>query len=101
MTGSPFCIGCGLDSTPESDLILPSGKGRYVMENRSPFCGLWITVSNVWITTLARIRWLCSRVESRGIGITLIPGLLVWNVALRAGGSGRAHNERVSVAAQM
>jgi len=40
---------------------------------------------------LARGIRLCSRIETWGIEVSLIPGLLSWSINLRAGGSGRSH----------
>ena len=56
------------------------------------FSGLKRKVLSAWGAAPAQVRRLCSRIESRGVGVTLIPGVLVWNVGLRAGESGRVHN---------
>lgn len=42
-------------------------------------------------SALARVVRLCSRIETCGIEVFVIPGLLSWSINLRAGGSGRVH----------
>lgn len=42
-------------------------------------------------SALARVVRLCSRIETCGIEVFMIPGLLSWSINLRAGGSGRVH----------
>jgi hypothetical protein len=44
-------------------------------------------------SALARVVGLCSRIETCGIEVSLIPGLLSWSINFRAGGSGRAHRD--------
>ena len=85
--------GGGLDSTPESNPILRSGKGRTLMNDRaSRLSQLLDCVSRATGFALARICRLCPGIEFSGIGISLIPGLVTWNINLRAGGSGRVHH---------
>jgi len=40
---------------------------------------------------LARMYRFCYRIQFKGIGVSLIPGLLTCNISFRAGGSGRAY----------
>jgi hypothetical protein len=83
----------GLDSIPESNPIRQSGKGDMSIKNRLyNFSQLLNRVLRAMGYTLARMLRLCYRIESRGFGISLIPGFLTWNINLRAGGSGRAHH---------
>ncbi len=83
----------GLDSTPESNPIRQSGKGDMSMNNGLyNFSRLLDRVLGAMGSTLAWMFRLCYRIESRGFGISLIPGFLTWNINLRAGGSGRAHH---------
>jgi hypothetical protein len=56
------------------------------------FSGLKRKVLSAWGATPVQVRRLCSRIESRGVRIALIPGVLTWNIGLRAGESGRVHN---------
>lgn len=82
----------GLDSTPELNPIRQSGKGDMSMKYRLyNFFQLLNRVFRAMGSALARMLRLCYRIESRGFGISLIPGFLTWNINLRAGGSGRAH----------
>lgn len=78
----------GLNSTPELDPIRQSGKGGMPMNNRSLILRLSGLVLRATASALARMYQLCCRIESKGWGISLIPGILTWNINLRAGGSG-------------
>lgn len=43
---------------------------------------------------LARGAQLCRRIEVRGVGLSVVPGLLTFNIGFRAGESGRVHRVR-------
>jgi len=55
---------------------------------QSLFYRVKLLIWAVWTATLTRIVCFWSRIESQGIGGTVVSGSLVWNIGLRAGESG-------------